>query len=105
MEPPLRVFEKFCKREGIERVDERESRDLRQFGLRLADRYRNEEIAGSTANTYFAYVRAFLSFCMRDELPDTNPADTKRAEEYLPEDTLTRETQFWSKEQREQGQC
>lgn len=86
MGPSLRSFAKVCKHEEIERVDELESKDLREFGLRLADRYRNEEIAGSTANTYFAYVRAFLSFCVRDELLDTNPADTEIAEEFLPED-------------------
>jgi integrase len=100
MEPPLRSFERFCADQGIKRVDELESGDCREFGLHLADRYRAEEIAGSTANTYFAYVRAFLSFCVRDELLDSNPADTERAEEYLPEDTPTRETQFWTPKQR-----
>ncbi|TYL36161.1 integrase [Natronococcus pandeyae] len=102
MEPPLRFFEAFCTSEGIERVDELESGDCREFGLRLADRKRNGEIAGSTANTYFAYVRAFLSFCVRDELINSNPADTESAEEFLPEDTSTRETQFWTAEQRKQ---
>ncbi|WP_306060694.1 site-specific integrase [Natronococcus wangiae] len=92
MEPPLRLFEEFYRREGIERVDGLESRSLREFGLRLAARYRSEEIAGSTANAHFAYVRAFLSFCVRDGLIDTNPADNEIAEEPLLEDTPTRET-------------
>ncbi|MFC6809817.1 tyrosine-type recombinase/integrase, partial [Natrialbaceae archaeon GCM10025810] len=50
--------------------------------------------------TYFAYVRAFLSFCVRDQQLDTNPAATEDAEEFLPEDKPVRETQFWEPEQR-----
>jgi integrase len=102
MKPPLRSFAEFCAREGVTRVDDIDSSTCREFGLRLRERYIDGEIGGSTANTYFAYVRAFLSFCVRDELLATNPADTERAEEFLPEATPTRETQFWTPEQRRQ---
>lgn len=102
MRPVLTDFAAYCEREGIESVADLDSTALREYGLDvLRDKYIDGEIAGSTANTYFAYVRAFLSFCVRDELLDTNPAATERAEEYLPEDKPTGETQFWTPEQRD----
>ncbi|WP_436347912.1 tyrosine-type recombinase/integrase [Natronorubrum sp. FCH18a] len=100
MKPVLDDFAAFCEAQSIGAVADLDSSDLREYGLRLKTKHTNEEIAGSTANTYFAYVRAFLSFCVRDEQLDTNPAATERAEEFLPEDEPTRETQFWTTEQR-----
>lgn len=100
MKPVLEDFATYCTREGIDAVADLDSNDLREYGLELRDKYIDNEIAGSTANTYFRYVRAFLSFCVRDELLDTNPADTERAEDFLPEDKPVRETQVWQPEQR-----
>nr|WP_238717547.1 site-specific integrase [Natronorubrum halophilum] len=101
MQPVLDEFAEFCKGEGVESIGELTSSDVREYGLAILRRkYTNKEIAGSTAHTYFAYVRAFLSFCVRDEELDTNPAATERAEEFLPEDEPTTETQFWTPEQR-----
>jgi integrase len=102
MGPPLRSFAAFCDQADVACVDDVDSSTCREFGLRLRERYVDGEISGSTANTYFAYVRAFLSFCVRDELLQTNPADTERAEEFLPEDAPTQETQFWTPKQRKQ---
>lgn len=90
----------FCKDQGIDSVAKLDSGDCREYGLELREKYIDGEIAGSTANTYFAYVRAFLSFCVRAELLDTNPAETERAKEFLPEDKPTGETQFWTPKQR-----
>lgn len=101
MKPVLEDFAEFCESEGIDSVSELDSTDCREYGLELKTKKANGEIAGSTANTYFAYVRAFLSFCVRDELLDTNPAATERAEEFLPEDKPTQQTQFWEPEQRD----
>ncbi|SIR99853.1 Site-specific recombinase XerD [Natronorubrum daqingense] len=101
MKPVLESFAAFCTREGVEYVGDLDSNDCREFGLELRERAIDGEIAGSTANTYFAYVRAFLSFCVRDEQLDTNPAATESAEEFLPEDRPSRETQFWEPTQRE----
>ncbi|WP_222913227.1 tyrosine-type recombinase/integrase [Natrinema sp. SYSU A 869] len=101
MKPVLKDFAMFCEDEGIELVADLDSGDCREYGLELREDYIDGEIAGSTANTYFAYVRAFLSFCVRDELLDTNPAQTERAEEFLPEDKPTGETQFWDPAQRD----
>ncbi|ELZ04940.1 tyrosine-type recombinase/integrase [Natrialba asiatica] len=102
MRPALNEFSSFCHEEGIDSVAELDSGDCREYGLRLRERTIDGDLAGSTANTYFRYVRAFLSFCVRDEQLDTNPADTERAEEFLPEDRPTRDTQFWTPEQRKQ---
>jgi len=100
MKPVLESFAEFCDDEGIETVDDLTSSDLRTYGFELRKRHDAEEIAGSTANTYFQYVRAFLSFCVRDEQLDTNPADSERAEEFLPEDKPVRDTQVWEPDQR-----
>ncbi len=102
MRPPLEDFAEYCVSQGIDAVDELTDDDLRDYGLELRTEYIDNEIAGSTANTYFRYIRAFLSFCVRDGKLDTNPADTEAAEEFLPEDTPTRDTQFWTPEQRKQ---
>ncbi|APX98705.1 tyrosine-type recombinase/integrase [Natronorubrum daqingense] len=101
MKPVLESFAAFCTRESVEYVDDLDSSDCREFGLELREHYIDGEIAGSTANTYFAYVRAFLSFCVRDEQLDTNPAATESAEEFLPEDRPSGETQFWEPAQRD----
>jgi len=89
-------FLTFCHEEGIESVDGIDTQAMRQWGLRLQERTRNGEIAASTAHNYFAYTRAFLEFCVRDRLKETNPAKTDRAKEYLPEDTEQRNRQFWT---------
>jgi len=102
MRPALKHFTQFCEDQGVEYVEEIETRDLREFGLELRERYSNQEIKESTAHNYFRYVRSFLSFCVRDELLDSNPAKTNRATEYLPEDTGDRKRQFWSEKQRKQ---
>ncbi|APX00182.1 integrase (plasmid) [Halobiforma lacisalsi AJ5] len=102
MRRPLEDFAEYCDDHGIDSVDELTSDDVRDYGLAvLREKYIDGEIGGSTANTYFRYVRAFLSFCVRDGRLDTNPADTEAAEEFLPEDTPTRDTQFWEPEQRQ----
>jgi integrase len=101
MRPALERFAAFCQREGIDEIRELEAGDLREFGYTLREDQIGGEIAASTANTYFAYVRAFLSFCVREELLNSNPAKTNKATEYLPEDTNGSSSQFWTPEQRQ----
>jgi site-specific recombinase XerD len=101
MRPALERFAAFCQREGTDEIRELEAGDLREFGYTLREDQIDGEIAASTANTYFAYVRAFLSFCVREELLDSNPAKTNKATEYLPEDTNDSSSQFWTPEQRQ----
>ena len=102
MQSPLTEFANFCDGESVKQVDALETNTLREYGMYLRERSINQELAASTANTYFKYVRAFLSFCVRDELLDTNPANTQRAEEFLPEDKGDRNRQFWKPEHRQQ---
>ncbi|ELY62502.1 integrase family protein [Natronococcus jeotgali DSM 18795] len=101
MRPALERFTSFCQREEIDEIRELEAGDLREFGYTLREDQVDGKIAASTANTYFAYVRSFLSFCVREELLDANPAKTNKATEYLPEDTSDSSSQFWTPEQRQ----
>lgn len=94
-------FLAYLNRNGTEYVDEIDVDRCRDWGLELRTRVSNEEIAAATAHTYFDYTRAFLSFCVRDRMLETNPARTHAAEEFLPEDTGKRDQQFWGAKERE----
>ncbi|WP_224449575.1 tyrosine-type recombinase/integrase [Haloprofundus salilacus] len=72
----------------------------RRYARHLKELVRESELRASTANTYYAYVRAFLGFCVADELLDVNPAKSARATDELPEDHGDRERQFWRRKQR-----
>lgn len=86
---------------GVLGDGERGPQVMRRYAQRLAQRARADDgIEPSTARTYYACVRAFLSWCVRDGLLDRNPAKTDRATEELPEDLGERRQQFWSPEQR-----
>ena len=74
---------------------------LRRYATRLRRRTQGGGIAASTAQTYFAYVSACLSFAVREGRLDRNPAQTETARELLPEDSRDRgDQQHWSPEQR-----
>lgn len=92
IKPVLEDFVEFCEREDIDSVAALDSGDCREYGLELREKYIDGEIAGLTANTDFTSVRTFPLFCVRDELLDTNPAQTESTEEFLPEDRPTGET-------------
>ncbi len=57
----------------------------------------------STARTYFAVVRAFLSWCVREGTLESNPATEPAATDALPpaEATGARRSQLWTADQRE----
>ena len=82
--------------------DQLEVSHMRQYARHLKERVDEGEFAGSTANTYWNYIAAFLGWCMYEELVAENPARTRRAEEELP-DTRPRSDrqQFWSRADRE----
>ena len=79
---------------------------MRSYALTLATRTERGEYAASTAGTYFAVVRAFLSWCVHGGILETNPAATEAATDALPtDDGDTDESrrssgQFWTSEQR-----
>jgi len=74
---------------------------LRRYATRLRCRTQGGGIAASTAQTYFAYISACLSFAVREGRLGRNPAQTETARELLPEDSRDRgDQQHWSPEQR-----
>ena len=47
---------------------------MRQYARQLKERVNEGEVAGSTANTYWNYIAAFLGWCVYEELVTENPA-------------------------------
>ncbi|MFD1527328.1 MULTISPECIES: tyrosine-type recombinase/integrase [Halobacteriales] len=108
MRSPLYRFARHCRNElGVELVGDLEPTHVRRFSEHLYDKVKleddpDERLAASTAQTYFAYVRAFLSWCVREQHLETNPANTNTAEDPLPQDDGKRKTQYWSDRDRKQ---
>lgn len=89
--------------ENVEALETIEPVHLRHYARHLKTKVRQDEYTASTAQTYYAYVRAFLTWCSRDQLLDSNPAEDEIALEELPDDPGTREAQqFWSPTDRRQ---
>lgn len=86
---------------SVEQLAELEVLDCRRFAAYLKSRSREGGISPSTARTYYAYVRSFLSWCVDEELLGRNPATATRATDELPEDIGDTERQFWTPEARE----
>lgn len=80
----------------IDSLSELTPTDCRRYAQHLRDHARDEdqEFSASSANTYYAYVRAFLGWCVRDGRTDTNPAAQNQATEELPEDSDRPDRQF-----------
>ncbi len=57
---------------------------MRSYAAKLDDRVDRGEYAASTARTYFAVVRAFLSWCVRGGIVAENPARAESVAEPLP---------------------
>ncbi|ESP89787.1 tyrosine-type recombinase/integrase [Candidatus Halobonum tyrrellensis] len=85
---------------GVTALDDLEVLDCRRYARHLKRRTRDGELKAGTATTYYAYVRAFLTFCVADEFLDANPAKAKRATDELPEDLGDADRQFWREEER-----
>ncbi|WP_224268884.1 tyrosine-type recombinase/integrase [Haloprofundus salinisoli] len=86
---------------GVTAVDAVTVMHCRRYARHLKRLVRDGNLRASTANTYYAYVRAFLGFCVADELAATNPAKSARATDELPEDHGDRDRQFWRRKQRD----
>ena len=89
-----------CGERGVTNLDDLDVLDCRRYARHLKQRARDGDLRASTATTYYAYVRAFLSFCVADELLESNPAKAKRATDELPEDLGDADRQFWREEER-----
>jgi len=88
--------------EPVTTFDQLEVSHMRQYARHLKERVDRGELAGSTANTYWNYIAAFLGWCVYEELVTENPARTRRAEEELPDKRPQSDRQqFWSRANRE----
>jgi integrase len=90
---------------GLETLNDPQTgpRILNEYALYLAGRVQDQTLAASTAERYFAYVSACLSFGVRQGVLDRNPALSDTATESLPRQQRSDRTdqQFWSQAQRE----
>jgi site-specific recombinase XerC len=97
----LSSFVAFQADRGVETLEALSATDCRRYAQHLADRVREDDLAASSANTYYDVVRAFLGWCVRDGRIPENPADTLRATESLPTDGDDADRQYWWPEERE----
>ena len=90
------------REDSIKKFDQLQVSHMRQYARHLKERVDRDELAGSTANTYWNYIAAFLGWCVYEELLAENPVRKRRAEQELP-DTRPRSDrqQFWSRADRE----
>jgi len=87
---------------GVESLFDLEVRHMEAYATELAKRTAGGEYTASTAGTYFAVVRAFLTWCVQGGILEENPAATDEAESALPTDRSTDNTDSaWGREQRE----
>jgi site-specific recombinase XerD len=90
------------REEPIESFDQLQVSYMRQYARHLKERVDRDELAGSTANTYWNYIATFLGWCVYEELIAENPARRRRAEEELPDKRPRSDRQqFWSRADRE----
>ena len=90
------------REEPIESFDQLQVSHMRQYARQSKKRVDKGDFAGSTANTYWNYIAAFLGWCVYEELVAENPARTRRAEEELPDKRPRSDRQqFWSRTDRE----
>lgn len=97
-------------------VDDLDDHDLRELARffrdvaaderdpRLDDHGFSDGLAVSTVENYWAIVRAWLEWCVREGLLERNPAVSRVATEPLPDAETTAETvdrQYWPAEERE----
>lgn len=85
---------------GVTDVDAVEVEHVRAYARELRDRTGRDEYTASTARTYFAVVRAFLSWCVNEGTLDRNPADTDAATSALPTADGRSRRRNWTGEQR-----
>lgn len=97
----LRTWASWLRRErGVDLIGDIDVLDCRRYAATLKQRTRDSEITATTARTYYAYVRSFLSWCADEELVESNPARPSRATDELPENLGDTDQQFWSQSDR-----
>ncbi len=73
---------------------------MRAYAEELRQRTERGEYTASTAGTYYAVVRAFLSWCVHGGILEANPAATDRAETALPTADERPTSDAWTATQR-----
>ncbi|RQH00257.1 tyrosine-type recombinase/integrase [Natrarchaeobius oligotrophus] len=97
----LRRFATWAQREhGVESLRSLEADHARSYALDLRERADRGEYTASTARTYFAVVRAFLSWCVRGGIIPENPAATETAESALPSAPAESADDGWTDDRR-----
>ncbi|WP_049923573.1 tyrosine-type recombinase/integrase [Halopiger djelfimassiliensis] len=97
----LRRFADWIDREhGVESLAALEADHMRAYAAELRDRTDRGKYTASTAGTYYAVVRAFLSWCVRGGIVDTNPAATETATAELPRTEQRPADDRWTAEHR-----
>ncbi|WP_323171714.1 recombinase XerD [Natrialba sp. PRR66] len=97
----LRRFADWLDREfGLTSLFALESDHARAYAEELHRQTERGTYTASSARTYFAVVRAFLSWCVRGGILETNPAATELAESALPSATDRDDADSWSAKQR-----
>lgn len=101
----LRLFTEWLRHEyEVTEVEAITPQHLRAFARELRkamettpdDDHYTEITASSTVTQYYDYVSAWLSWAVRDQYLDRNPARTETATEPLPETSSEPDRQFWS---------
>ncbi|MFC4438108.1 MULTISPECIES: tyrosine-type recombinase/integrase [Natrialbaceae] len=77
-----------------------ETDHMRSYAEELRERTDRGAYTASTAGTYYAVVRAFLSWCVRGGILETNPAAVETAESALPTATNRDEREGWTADRR-----
>ncbi|QCS42152.1 recombinase XerD [Natrinema versiforme] len=97
----LRRWADWLEREhGLTALFALEVDQMRAYAEELRHRTDRGEYTASTAGTYYAVVRAFLSWCVRGGILADNPAATDRAEAALPTAETRPESDTWTARQR-----
>lgn len=105
-----RVLTQWHDRIGAEHVGEIDKRDMARYAqylTRRVDANQNRDadggITAGTAWTYYDYVSAFLSHCVKWDYLDENPAQKGAATDEMPPRPKNKsgEQQFWSTEDRQ----
>jgi site-specific recombinase XerD len=98
----LTAFADFLRERGVRDLEAVSEQDCRRYAQHLADEVQADELAASSATTYYDVVRAWLGWCVRDGRLPENPADSLRATEDLPEDSGDTDRQYWPPDARDQ---
>lgn len=101
--PTHTAFITFAEHRGVENLDGLTPRLLQAYAQYLSKRVGAGAITASTARSYWAIIRAWLSYCVEWEMLESNPAALARVTDELPDDVdgsrgTTR--QFWQPDER-----